>query len=116
MTRKLEMSLTRYARRLHANPRNAAKLVLSIRHLRSKGLWVLDGDNPHSAQTKQLETDAMIMALRLYCEDPETFAPETADVMLRWRTKVEEHIEQTNKNERTYREGHRTWTHKNSSP
>jgi hypothetical protein len=37
------MSLTRYARKLHANRRNAAKLVLAIRYLRSKNLWVLEG-------------------------------------------------------------------------
>jgi len=44
MTRKLEtMSLTRYARRLHPNRKNAAKLVLAIRYLRSKQLWVLEG-------------------------------------------------------------------------
>jgi len=37
------MSLTRYARRLHPNRRNAAKLVLAIKYLRSKKLWVLEG-------------------------------------------------------------------------
>ena len=37
------MSLTRYARRLYPNRRNAAKLVLAIRYLRAKNLWVLEG-------------------------------------------------------------------------
>lgn len=36
------MSLTARARRLHPNKRNAAKLVLAIRYLRRKNLWVLD--------------------------------------------------------------------------
>jgi hypothetical protein len=37
------MSLTTQARKLHPNRRNAAKLVLAIRYLRSKNLWVLEG-------------------------------------------------------------------------
>ena len=37
------MSLTKRAAELHTNRRNAAKLVLAIRYLRSKKLWVLEG-------------------------------------------------------------------------
>ena len=36
-----------------------------------------------------LRSDAMTMALRLHGEKDETFAPETAEVMKRWRPKVE---------------------------
>ena len=37
----------------------------------------------------KLEADAMTMALRLYGESDDTFAPETIEVMSRWRPKVE---------------------------
>ena len=37
------MSLTRYARRLHSNRRNAAKWVRAVQYLRSKNLWILEG-------------------------------------------------------------------------
>ena len=33
--------------------------------------------------------DAMTMALRLYAESDDTFAPETIEVMARWRPLVE---------------------------
>ena len=38
---------------------------------------------------RQLESDCLTLALRLYGEDPETFAPETAEVMDRWRPRCE---------------------------
>jgi len=34
---------------------------------------------------KDLEQDCLILALRLMAEDPLTFAPETEEVMSRWR-------------------------------
>ena len=37
------MSLTKYARKLHSNRRNAAKWVLAVQYLRSKNLWILEG-------------------------------------------------------------------------
>lgn len=37
----------------------------------------------------QLESDAMTMALRLLGESDDSFAPETREVMARWRPKVE---------------------------
>ena len=37
------MSLTRYARRLHSNRRNAAKWVRAVLYLRNKNLWILEG-------------------------------------------------------------------------
>jgi hypothetical protein len=36
----------------------------------------------------QLESDAMTLAMRLYAESDDTFAPETIEVMKRWRPKV----------------------------
>ena len=38
---------------------------------------------------QKLESDRMTLALRLYGEDPDTFAPETAAVMDRMRPKIE---------------------------
>lgn len=38
---------------------------------------------------RQLERDAMTMALRLWGEDESTFSPETREVMKRWRPRVE---------------------------
>lgn len=35
----------------------------------------------------QTERDCLTLALRLLSEDPATFAPETAEVMSRWRPK-----------------------------
>jgi hypothetical protein len=40
----------------------------------------------------QLAQDALTMALRLYGEDEKTFAPETAEVMKRWRPAVEKYL------------------------
>lgn len=37
----------------------------------------------------RLKQDCLTMALRLYGEDPDTFSPETAEVMDRWRPRVE---------------------------
>lgn len=37
-------------------------------------------------------SDAMTMALRLYGEKVDTFAPETIEVMNRWRPLVEQHL------------------------
>lgn len=40
-------------------------------------------------EVAELRSDAMTMALRLHGESDETFAPETYEVMKRWRPKVE---------------------------
>ena len=48
-----------------------------------------DGD-PHgecAAEIHQLESDCMTLALRLLGEDPNTFSPETQEVMTRWKPK-----------------------------
>ena len=45
--------------------------------------------------TRQLERDCLTLALRLYGEDQSTFAPETAEVMARWRPRVEALLEVT---------------------
>jgi hypothetical protein len=39
------------------------------------------------AEIRRLESDCMTLALRLLGEDPDTFAPETREVMERWRLK-----------------------------
>ncbi len=44
-------------------------------------------------QIIQLKRDAMIMALRLYGENTETFSPETLEVMKRWNNKCLEILE-----------------------
>ena len=48
----------------------------------------------HKAQreAEQLRKDALIMALRLYGEDPDTFSPECYEVMKRWDAKIKETI------------------------
>jgi hypothetical protein len=38
---------------------------------------------------EQIERDLMTLALRLYGVDPSTFAPETAEVMNRYRPAIE---------------------------
>lgn len=43
----------------------------------------------HPAGVLQIKSDAMTMALRLYGESDDSFAPETREVMARWRPKVE---------------------------
>jgi len=48
------------------------------------------------AERDQLYRDAMIMAGRLYLEKDETFAPETIEVMTRWRLKVDRQLEYPN--------------------
>lgn len=40
-------------------------------------------------ENMQLRADCMTMALRLYGENEDTFSPETAECMDRWRPKVE---------------------------
>ncbi len=41
------------------------------------------------AKIEELERDCMTLALRLYGEDDNTFAPETREVMARWRPRAE---------------------------
>ena len=45
--------------------------------------------NTQASLVAQLERDCMTMALRLYGESPDTFAPETRECMARWRPRVE---------------------------
>ena len=53
---------------------------------------------PHVlAHARQLERDCMTLALRLYAEDPDTFAPETREVMKRWRPRVRALLEDKTK-------------------
>jgi len=40
------------------------------------------------SDVRELEADAMVMALRLYGEDPHTFGSECFDVMQKWGPKV----------------------------
>jgi hypothetical protein len=40
------------------------------------------------ARVEQLESDALILARRLVLEDESTFAPETLEVMARWKEKA----------------------------
>ena len=42
---------------------------------------------------KDLERDILILVGRLYAEDPITLAPETAEVMLRWRPRYKRILE-----------------------
>jgi len=41
----------------------------------------------NAAKIAQLESDCLVLALRLYGESPDTFAPETKEVMRRWGPK-----------------------------
>ena len=36
------------------------------------------------AEADRIKRDLLVLYGRLYLEDPETFAPETAEVMARW--------------------------------
>jgi predicted nuclease with TOPRIM domain len=45
--------------------------------------------SPLTAERDALYADAMVMACRLYGESDGTFAPETIEVMKRWRPKVD---------------------------
>ena len=56
----------------------------------AKESWGLGDYVPMTAEFKQLRSDALRMALRLYGEDPDTFSPETREVMDRWRPICEE--------------------------
>ena len=47
------------------------------------------GQEIERRNSEQLERDCMTMALRLYGEDSDTFAPETRECMERWRPRVE---------------------------
>ena len=42
---------------------------------------------------KQLIHDILVLVGRLYAEDPITMAPETAEVMLRWRPRYKRMLE-----------------------
>ena len=51
----------------------------------AKAIWLsVCGYDPEG-----IYDDALVMALRLYGEDPETFSPECAEVMDRWAKIVE---------------------------
>ena len=47
------------------------------------------GQEIERQRSAQLERDCMTLALRLYSEDQDTFAPETRECMGRWRPRVE---------------------------
>lgn len=40
-------------------------------------------------EIRQLEADCLTLALRLYSEDPDSFGPETREVMARWTPKIQ---------------------------
>jgi hypothetical protein len=42
-----------------------------------------------AAFARELERDAMTMALRLACQDSNTFGPEVAECMERWQPRVD---------------------------
>ena len=52
--------------------------------------WTL-GDS--AKVSRELERDAMHMALWLYSQDPDTFAPELREVMERWKPRVKALLE-----------------------
>lgn len=45
-------------------------------------------------ELQQLHQDALTMALRLLGEDEDTFAPETHEVMSRWRVKCDTYMKE----------------------
>ena len=48
---------------------------------------------------KQLIHDILVLVGRLYAEDPITMAPETAEVMLRWRPLYKRMLEDASRND-----------------
>lgn len=48
---------------------------------------------------KELIHDILVLVGRLYAEDPITMAPETAEVMLRWRPKYKRMLEDASRND-----------------
>jgi len=40
-------------------------------------------------EAESLRSDCLTLAMRLYSEDPDTFAPETREVMDRWRVECD---------------------------
>jgi len=48
---------------------------------------------------KQLIHDILVLVGRLYAEDPITMAPETAEVMLRWRPRYKRMLEDATLND-----------------
>ena len=59
----------------------------SLVHVPRHGHYVL------MPAAQQLERDAMHMALWLYSQDPDTFAPELREVMERWKPRVKALLE-----------------------
>ena len=47
------------------------------------------GQEIERQKVAELERDCMTLALRLYGENPDTFAPETRECMARWRPRIE---------------------------
>jgi len=47
------------------------------------------GQEIERQKVAELERDCMTMALRLYGDNPDTFASETRECMARWRPRVE---------------------------
>ena len=63
---------------------NARVMQKQIGNDRAKRILAL-----FDSKITRLKQDCLTMALRLYGEDPDTFSPETAEVMDRWRPRVE---------------------------
>lgn len=49
----------------------------------------------HDASEQELEKDIITLVLRLKGEDPDTFAPETAEVLTKWLPKADEILRKT---------------------
>ena len=64
-------------------------ICLHTRQRFRAGVLMADKEKSMEEQEKiaQLEKDCTTLALRLLGEDPDTFAPETFEVMERWKPK-----------------------------
>lgn len=67
------------------------KLVASLK----AEITVLRDDIKHlQSHIRDLKSDALTMACRLYGEDVDTFSPETYEVMKRWKKTVDEALKE----------------------
>ena len=72
MIRRMDDEATELCERLHETSCRSIDSAFQVSEIRGR-----------------IESDLMTLALRLYGEDPDTFAPETREVMDRMRPKIE---------------------------
>jgi hypothetical protein len=88
MSETLSMTLDRLGLNPTPSVLSIRNCAIAARDLEHKLAWYSHEHAKLTEACDDLASDAMTLAMRLYAESDDTFAPETIEVMKRWRPKV----------------------------